>query len=47
MMKIEEKLDIPMYFSYLYSPEERGSNEVLNQYVRRFISKERTIETIS
>ncbi|ORI61459.1 IS30 family transposase, partial [Leuconostoc mesenteroides subsp. cremoris] len=29
-----------------YSPEERGSNEVLNRYVRRFIPKERKIETV-
>ncbi|TOY71193.1 IS30 family transposase, partial [Leuconostoc citreum] len=45
--EIEEKLGIPMYFAHPYSPEERGSNEVLNRYVRRFIPKERKIETIS
>ncbi|MGO3522561.1 MAG: IS30 family transposase, partial [Leuconostoc mesenteroides] len=26
---------------------ERGSNEILNRYVRRFIPKERKIETVS
>ncbi len=45
--EIEEQLGIPMYFAHPYSPEERGSNEVLNRYVRRFIPKERKIETIS
>ena len=45
--EIEEQLGIPTYFAHPYSPEERGSNEVLNRYVRRFIPKERKIETIS
>ncbi|ORI59049.1 hypothetical protein BMS67_00370, partial [Leuconostoc mesenteroides subsp. cremoris] len=43
----EEKLGIPVYFAHPYSPEERGSNEILNRYVRRFIPKERKIETVS
>lgn len=45
--EIEEKLGIPVYFAHPYSTEERGSNEVLNRYVRRFIPKERKIETVS
>ena len=44
---IEQKLGIPVYFALPYSPEERGSNEILNRYVRRFIPKERKIETVS
>ncbi|MCT4379313.1 IS30 family transposase, partial [Leuconostoc falkenbergense] len=39
--EIEQKLGIPVYFAHPYSPEERGSNEILNRYVRRFIPKER------
>lgn len=35
--EIEQQLGIPMYFAHPYSPEERGSNEMLNRYVRRFI----------
>ncbi|MBZ1511113.1 IS30 family transposase, partial [Leuconostoc mesenteroides] len=42
-----QKLGIPVYFAHPYSPEERGSNEILNRYVRRFIPKERKIETVS
>ncbi|MCP9302310.1 IS30 family transposase [Leuconostoc mesenteroides] len=45
--EIEQKLGIPVYFAHPYSPEERGSNEILNRYVRRFIPKERKIETVS
>ena len=45
--EIEGVLGIPMYFAHPYSSEERGSNEVLNRYVRRFITKQRKIETIS
>lgn len=45
--EIEGVLRIPMYFPYPYSPEELGSNEVLNRYIRRFITKQRKIETIS
>ena len=45
--EIEQDLGIPMYFSHPYSPEERGSNEVLNWYVHRFIPKQRKIETVS
>ena len=45
--EIEEVLGIPVYFAHPYSPEERGSNEILNRYVRRFIPKERKIETVS
>ena len=45
--EIEQDLGIPMYFAHPYSPEERGSNEILNRYVRRFIPKERKIETVS
>ena len=45
--EIEQKLGIPVYFAHSYSPEERGSNEILNRYVRRFIPKERKIETVS
>jgi len=45
--EIEKKIGIPVYFAHPYSPEERGSNEVLNLYVRRFIPKERKIETVS
>ncbi|MCP9302544.1 IS30 family transposase [Leuconostoc mesenteroides] len=45
--EIEKKLGIPVYFAHPYSPEERGSNEILNRYVRRFIPKERKIETVS
>ncbi|MBZ1534412.1 IS30 family transposase, partial [Leuconostoc mesenteroides] len=44
--EIEQKLGIPVYFAHPYSPEERGSNEILNRYVRRFIPKERKIETV-
>ncbi|MEX0380704.1 IS30 family transposase [Leuconostoc sp. MS02] len=43
---IETTLGLPMYFAHPYSPEERGSNEVLNRYVRRFIPKKRKIETV-
>ncbi|ORI81265.1 IS30 family transposase [Leuconostoc mesenteroides] len=45
--EIEQKLGIPVYFAHPYSPEERGSNEILNRYVRHFIPKERKIETVS
>lgn len=45
--EIEQKLGIPVYFAHPYSPEERGSNEILNRYVRRFIPKECKIETVS
>ncbi|MBZ5945561.1 IS30 family transposase, partial [Leuconostoc gasicomitatum] len=31
--EIEQKLGIPVYFAHPYSPEERGSNEILNRYV--------------
>ncbi|ORI57212.1 IS30 family transposase, partial [Leuconostoc mesenteroides subsp. cremoris] len=44
--EIEKTLGLPVYFAHPYSPEERGSNEVLNRYVRRFIPKERKIETV-
>ena len=44
--EIEQKLGIPVYFAHPYSPEERGSKEILNRYVRRFIPKERKIETV-
>ena len=44
---IEQKLGIKVYFAHPYSLEERGSNEILNLYVRRFIPKERKIETVS
>ncbi|ORI79451.1 hypothetical protein BMS92_08240 [Leuconostoc mesenteroides subsp. mesenteroides] len=30
--EIEQKLGIPVYFAHPYSPEERGSNEILNRY---------------
>ena len=43
----DKKLCIPVYFAHPYSPEERGSNEILNRYVRRFIPKERKVETVS
>lgn len=45
--EIEGVLRIPICFAHPYSPEERGSNEVLNRYVRHFITKQRKIETIS
>ncbi|KDA47096.1 Mobile element protein [Leuconostoc pseudomesenteroides 1159] len=45
--EIEQKPGIPVYFAHPYLPEERGSNEILNRYVRRFIPKERKIETVS
>lgn len=45
--EIEENLGIPVCFAHLYSPEECGSNEILNRYVRRFIPKERKIKTVS
>jgi transposase, IS30 family len=45
--EIEQKLGIPVYFAHPYSPEKRGSNEILNRYVRRFIPKERKIDTVS
>ncbi len=43
----DKKLGIPVYFAHPYSPEERGCNEILNRYVRRFIPKERKVETVS
>ncbi len=45
--EIEQKLGIPVYFAHPYSPKVRGSNEVLNQYVRRFIPKECKSDTVS
>ncbi|ORI61624.1 IS30 family transposase, partial [Leuconostoc mesenteroides subsp. cremoris] len=39
----ENQKVLPLYLS----PEERGSNEILNRYVRRFIPKARKIETVS
>ncbi|EQC83451.1 transposase, partial [Leuconostoc mesenteroides subsp. cremoris TIFN8] len=44
--EIEKTLGLPVYFAHPYSPEERGSNELLNRYVRRFIPKKRKIETV-
>jgi len=43
---IEATLGLQMYFAHPYSPEEHGSNEVLNRYVRCFIPKKRNIETV-
>lgn len=45
--EIEQVLGIPVYFAHTYSSEERGSNEILNRYVRRFIPKEHKMETVS
>ena len=45
--EIEQKLGVPVYFAHQYSPEEPGSNEILNRGVQRFIPKEHKIKTVS
>jgi IS30 family transposase len=38
---------IPFYFAHPYSPHERGTDENANKFLRRYVPKHRSIESIS
>jgi len=45
--KIEQELDIDIYFAHAYASHERGSNENLNGLVRRFFPKKTNFSKVS